>query len=343
MSVIKSLELDPTVQLLAADMDAWAAGLYLLPPDARTLIPAGLDPDFASAVLARCAALGVHVLIPTVDAEMRPLARARAEYAAAGIELMLAPERALDLTLDKLALARCCAGHVRVPRTECFDDALDPASWDYPVVLKPRTGSGSRDISVVASARDLAALERSAEFIVQEYLPGEEYSIDVLADTSSHVIAAVPRVRARVDSGVSVAGRTMHDPELEHFGATVASVTGLTYIANVQARRDVAGRAGPARGEPAGARGAPADHGQRRGHAEAGPGRAARPPRPGARGLPRDGHGPLPRGALHGPERSAEGRRVTHLPGREPAACGPPAWWRSTRTTTSTRPSPTTR
>ncbi len=242
VSVIKSLCRDPSVCLLAADMDPWAAGLYLLPPDARTLIPAGLDPDFAPAVLSRCTALGVHVLIPTVDAEMRPLARARAEYAAAGIELMLAPERALDLTLDKLALARCCAGHVRVPRTECFDETLDPASWEYPVVLKPRTGSGSRDISVVASAGELAALDRSAEFIVQEYLPGQEYSIDVLADTRSHVIAAVPRVRVRVDSGVSVAGRTIHDPELERFGATVASVTGLTYIANVQARRDAAGR-----------------------------------------------------------------------------------------------------
>ncbi len=227
------------MQLLAADMDAWAACVYLVPPGARTLIPAGLDPDFAPAVLARCAALGVHVLIPTVDAEMRPLARARAEYAAAGIELMLAPGRALDLTLDKLALARCCAGHVRVPRTECFDETLDPAAWDYPVVVKPRTGSGSRDISVVASARDLAALDRSDEFIVQEHLPGEEYSIDVLADTRGHVIAAVPRIRARVDSGVSVAGRTMHDAELEHLGARVASVTGLTYIANVQARRDV--------------------------------------------------------------------------------------------------------
>jgi len=242
VSVIKSLRADPSVRLLAADMDPWAAGLYLLPAEARTLIPAGLAPGFASDVLARCAALGVDVLIPTVDAEMRPLDQIRAEFGQAGIELMLAPGPALDVTLDKLALARCCAGHVLVPRTECFDESFDPAGWDYPAVLKPRTGSGSRDISVVASAPELARRERSAGFIVQEYLPGEEYSIDVLADAAGRVIAAVPRVRTRVDSGVSVAGQTIHDPELEHLGAAVAAATGLTYIANVQCRRNASGR-----------------------------------------------------------------------------------------------------
>ena len=162
-----------------------------------------------------------------------------------------------------------------MPRTEPFDKDFDPQSWDYPVVLKPRTGSGSRDISVVASARELADLERSEEFIVQEYLPGEEYSIDVLCDTRSHVIAAVPRIRARVDSGVSVAGRTIHDPELERFGATVAGLTGLTYVANVQARRDVAGRASLLEVNPRAPGTLAADHRQRGEHAPAGPGPAA--------------------------------------------------------------------
>jgi carbamoyl-phosphate synthase large subunit len=186
--------------------------------------------------------MGVQIVIPTVDAELRPLASARADFARNGVELLLAPDHALDMTLDKLALARCCEGHVRVPRTECFDRTLDPASWEYPVVVKPRTGSGSRDVSVLTSSRELAARDASTEFIVQEYLPGEEYSIDVLADASGHLVASVPRVRTRVDSGVSVAGRTIHDPELEQFGAEVAAAVGLTYIANVQCRRDGAGR-----------------------------------------------------------------------------------------------------
>jgi len=183
----------------------------------------------------------IDIVISTVDDELRPLAAARARYAAAGAELLLAPDRALELTLDKLALARCCADVVRVPRTETLAVA-DPACWTYPVIVKPRTGSGSRDISLVKSARELDAMGRSEDFIVQEYLPGQGYSIDVLADRGGHVIAAVPRVREKVDSGVSVAGRTIRDRELEQFGTAVALRTGLTYIANVQCRRDHSGR-----------------------------------------------------------------------------------------------------
>jgi carbamoyl-phosphate synthase large subunit len=230
------------VTLIAADMDPWAAGLYLVSPEARTLVPAGLDPGFADAALARCAAMGVDVVIPTVDAELRPLGRARAEFSQAGVELLLAPDPALDVTLDKLALAECCAGHVPVPRTERLDQVSDPDSWTYPVMVKPRTGSGSRGICVVESSQALARMDASADFLVQQYLPGTEYSIDVLADVAGHVVASVPRVRERVDSGVSVAGRTVRDAELERLGAAVATVTGLTYIANVQFRRDAAGR-----------------------------------------------------------------------------------------------------
>jgi carbamoyl-phosphate synthase large subunit len=243
VAVMKSLCHDPCVRLIAADMDPWAAGLYLVPHESRTLLPAGDAPGFAEAVLDRCLAMDASIVIPTCDAELEPLAAVRhAAFAVAGIDLLLASDEALHLTLDKLALIRRCTGVVRVPKTECFDAALDPDTWAYPVIVKPRAGSGSRDISLVPSARELAAMPRSAGFIVQEHLPGQEYSIDVLADCSGHVISAVPRVRAKVDSGVSVAGRTLHDRELEGFGRAVAEAVGLTYISNVQCRRDSQGR-----------------------------------------------------------------------------------------------------
>lgn len=242
IAVMKSLASDPQVHLLAADMDAWAAGLYLVPLADRALVPAGATPGFARHLLACCQEMGVDVVVPTVDAELRALARVRGAFTSAGVQLMMAPDRALRVTLDKLALARFCAGAVRVPRTEPFDTAFEPESWDYPAVLKPRAGSGSRNITIAQSPADLAGEARSPSMIVQEYLPGDEFSIDVFADRPGHVVAAVPRLRAKVDAGISVAGRTVRDPELERFGAAVAEVTGITYIANVQVRRDQQGR-----------------------------------------------------------------------------------------------------
>jgi carbamoyl-phosphate synthase large subunit len=242
IAAMKSLRADASVELLAADMDPWASGLYLVPPQARTLIPAGGAADFTEVALARCRALGVDVLLPTVDAELRPLAAARARFAAHGIDLLLAPAGALDVILDKLVLARHCAAVVRVPRTEALDDGTDPSSWSYPVVVKPRSGSGSRGFLIVSSGAELTALAGEPGLLVQEFLPGEEYSIDVLADAGGRVIAVVPRLRARVDSGVSVGGRTVHDGELESFGRAVAEATGVTFVANVQCKRDAGGR-----------------------------------------------------------------------------------------------------
>jgi carbamoyl-phosphate synthase large subunit len=241
IAVMKSLRHDPFVRLIAGDVDPWAAGLYLVRREDRALLPAGDAPDFAEAVLDRCLAMGASIVVPTVDAELEPLAAVRDSFAVAGIEILLAPQEALRLTLDKLALAWRCRDVVRVPRTERFDAELDLASWSYPVIVKPRARRGLRDISLVRSSQALDALGRSADFVVQEYVPGQEYWIDVLADADGHVISVVPRVRAKVDSGVSAAGRTVHDRELEEFGAAVAETVGLTYIASVQCRRDACG------------------------------------------------------------------------------------------------------
>ena len=162
-------------------------------------------------------------------------------------------------------------------------------------MVKPRTGSGSRGLMTVGSAAELAALHRSPSLIVQEFLPGEEYSVDVLADAGGHVIASVPRLRARVDSGVSVGGRTVHDAEVEWFGRAVAEATGLTYVANVQCKRDRDGVPALLEVNPQDAGHARADHRQRSRHAQARAGCAARAAGPGGHGLPRAGGGALPR------------------------------------------------
>jgi carbamoyl-phosphate synthase large subunit len=51
----------------------------------------------------------------------------------------------------------------------------------------------------------------------------------------------VPRERLKVDSGIAVTGRTLHDEALERFARDVAGLIGLTTVANVQVKGDAAG------------------------------------------------------------------------------------------------------
>ena len=240
ISILRAMDGEP-VTMLAGDIDPFAAGLYLVESTRRSILPRGDDPRFSDQLLERCRSEAIDVLIPTVDTELLPLARRRAEFAAAGTTLVLASVETLETCLDKWVLAERCREHVRVPETVVVDADFDPAAPALPVIVKPRAGSGSRGIRLIERRAELEALERDGTLLVQEHLPGPEYSLDVLARADGHVAAVVPRARLKVDSGIAVTGRTLHDEALEGYAREVARLIGLTTVANVQVKGDVAG------------------------------------------------------------------------------------------------------
>lgn len=229
------------VTLFAADIDPYAAGLYLVPAERRALIHRGDHPEIVNDLLALCRKHAIDVLVPTVDSELEKVARARDAFEALGTKVMVASSHTLEMCLDKLALARACRGHVRVPRTSTPAVAADEP-WAFPVIVKPRRGSGSRGIHVAHDRAELEQLTATGDVLVQEMLPGAEYSVDVLATVDGRVVAAVPRERLKVDSGIAVTARIVRDPELEEVAIRVAKTIRLTGVANVQLKRDVNGR-----------------------------------------------------------------------------------------------------
>ncbi|KIP51878.1 ATP-grasp domain-containing protein [Leucobacter komagatae] len=241
VAVVRSLLRRADLTVFSADMDGWASGLYLVPAEQRRLVPPGKDAGFVEAISAIVAADAIDIVISTVDVELEALADRREELAPA--VLAAPPSQTLRVCLDKLALAERCAETGRAPRTVLAGQAALATEWEFPAFAKPRQGAGSRGIRTVPDRAALAALPLDEGLIVQDLLPGEEYSVDVIADAAGHVVAAVPRTRARVDSGVAIAGRTVRDPELEETAAAVARAIGLVGVANVQLRRDRDGRA----------------------------------------------------------------------------------------------------
>jgi carbamoyl-phosphate synthase large subunit len=231
---------DEPLEFLSGDIDPHAPGLFLVDAEHRLLLPRGDAPSFTDALLEICREREVDVVVPTVDSELVPMAESRDEFAAAGTSVLVASAHALRLCLDKWALMQAMDGAVPIPRSAPLDHNFDPTAFELPVLVKPRVGSGSRGVRRVDSWDELGD-SRDGSLLVQEHLPGPEYSLDVLATADGEVSAVVPRERLRVDSGIAITSRTVHDDELEQIGARAVETAGLTGVANVQVMRDAAG------------------------------------------------------------------------------------------------------
>lgn len=235
ISVWKCLGADHELHM--ADMDPLAAGLYLVPEERRLIIPRGDDPQLVDVLHDACKARGIGMLLPTVDAELLPVAMARDRFEAMGIALPISPAECLRLCRDKQLLLDRVRGEVPVPGYETLTQQAADRIDSFPRFVKPRLGAGSRGVAKIVRREDLEKQPKDGSVLLQEYLPGEEYSVDVYVRADGVVVAAVPRERMKVDSGIAVASRTVNVPEVIQSAIRTAEIIGIRGVANVQFKR----------------------------------------------------------------------------------------------------------
>lgn len=237
VSVWKSLH--PTHELHMADMDPCAPGLYLVPESQRLIVPRGDAINFVDAIISQCASRKIDVLISTVDSELLPIALRRTTLEDAGTRVALPSAELLKMARDKASLLTYCDGVVPVPTSIVWTENTEAPN--LPAFAKPRNGSGSRDLIKIDGPADLLLVPRNGQFLIQEWLPGEEYSVDTYVSQAGNVLAAVPRIRMKTDSGIAVTARTVHHQDVIDLAIALAKHVGLTYVANIQFRRAVDG------------------------------------------------------------------------------------------------------
>lgn len=223
------------------DIDPFAAGLYLVKEANRLMLPHADDENYVEKLIDICFENEIDVLVPTVDSELLQIAEAIKSFENIGVKVLLANEKTLRVCLDKNELMKQCESKINLPKSAVLDQDFDDSEWTYPLFVKPRKGSGSRGILKVESPLELIGQIRDGSLLVQEYLDGAEYSVDVIADKEGNVLAQVPRERLKIDSGIAVAGRTLRNEELEDQAKKVAKLIGLKYTANIQFKRNKEG------------------------------------------------------------------------------------------------------
>jgi carbamoyl-phosphate synthase large subunit len=214
--------------VVAADPSPLAPAQYAA--DVRVAPPRADDPSYIPFLTDLVERHGVSAVIPLTDLDLEVLARSALPAFVPDAEVC---RRTFDKYLAHLLL---CERGLPSPPTWLPGEA----ALGYPAVVKPRQGSGSRSIHPAADAREAEFFAGYVKepVMVQRFLDGPEFSVDVLCDLEGRCLNAIPRTMLESRGGESIKGAAIADPELIELGRAVAEALPLRGPATIQMFRD---------------------------------------------------------------------------------------------------------
>ena len=220
--------------VVAADPNPLAPAQYAA--HHRVAVPLIKDPEYIPALRTLCDEHGVGAVVPLTDLDIEVLAQARADGRLPEA-LVPSPETAAA-TYDKYE-AHLLLQRLGLPSPPTVLPGEEPPS--YPVMVKPRRGSGADAIHPARDAEEAVFFCRyiaDKDPMVQRLMDGPEFSMDCLSDTEGRCLNVIPRSMLESRGGESIKGTVLDDPELVELGRTVVEALGVRGPCTVQAFRD---------------------------------------------------------------------------------------------------------
>jgi carbamoyl-phosphate synthase large subunit len=165
-----------------------------VPRDKRFVVPYATDEKFLQSILDLTTRLQIDILISQVDEELPILSRNKKRF---NPTLLLVPdENFINLFLDKLQSGiEMNKNRILEPGTKVLNN--DSKFEGFPVIFKPCFGRGSRNIFNVETQREFETLKnylltQKEIFITQQKIEGNEYSVQVLANSEGFLKGITP-------------------------------------------------------------------------------------------------------------------------------------------------------
>lgn len=219
-------ELNIDISIVAVDMDpSWSPAC--LCADFSYKVAACTSSKFIPQVFEICQNHRINLIIPTIDTELTIYAEHREVFARGGIEIHLGSTEFVTAARDKEVTARILeAQGVPVPVSWSWQEIEKNAiQLSFPLLLKPRGGSSSKDISIVSSIEEIQDKSGDREDrLIQEICTGQEYTINCFYDRKGTCVACVPHFRKFVRDGEVCFAQTERIPAFTKVAQQLSSI-----------------------------------------------------------------------------------------------------------------------
>lgn len=237
--------------VVATDMQLTAPALTAA--DIKEQVPAVYADDYIDRTLDICRRHGIKALICLNDLELPILAANRQRFEEIGVKVIVSAPEVIDICFDKYRTAKYVESlGLGTPATFVSLDeakaALREGILTFPLVLKPRWGSGSIGIEFVNSLEELdevyamllkkvkktilATASKGDEYIlIQQKIDGQEYGMDVMNDLEGNHRAVSVKKKLAMRAGETDKAQTVDNAEIRAIGQTLGK--NLHHIGNL--------------------------------------------------------------------------------------------------------------
>lgn len=186
------------LKLYGADMAGTAPALAFC--DYTRKVCGMRDADYIPQLLRICEADHIDLLIPTIDTDLLVLSQNAAKFDEIGTKVLISKPEKIAICRDKNYTAdffESC--DLKAPRTV---NDYQLYHGPYPCFIKPKDGSSSINAFKVENESELKVYaEQIGDYIVQPFIEGTEYTVDIFCDYEGNPLFITPRIRVAVRAG----------------------------------------------------------------------------------------------------------------------------------------------
>lgn len=204
VSLIRDFQSE-NIEIIGVDSDSFSVGFGFC--DKSYTVPKAFDKNFISRMIDICKIEKPDAIIPSPDEELIVYSKNKAIFEQLGVTLLIPDYENEKICYDKLLTYKFFEEN-QIPTPKLYNEKII-----YPAIIKPRNGRGGVGVYKVNNSKELEIYKKE-NIIIQEFINGIEYTVDVLADRNGNPISIVPRKRIKVESGICVKGEIIYDKEI---------------------------------------------------------------------------------------------------------------------------------
>ncbi len=202
-------QFNPDGKVFTTDMNPTLSSACQI-SDGYLKVPRVTDKNYLTILKEYCIANEISIVLPTIDTELHILSYVKDDFLKDGIFLAISSSNICETFYLKDSTEKFFVENgLDTPRS-----VNDIRTCNYPIFAKLNNSSCSIGAQIVHSLKIAEELSSDKNYVFQEFIQGDEFTVDTFIDKNNQVISIVPRQRLEVRAGEVSKAKAVKDQRI---------------------------------------------------------------------------------------------------------------------------------